>query len=125
MPALHFLSVISPLSLILEIGPWVLKEPGWCIWLVACGATAVLSAFDIFYYYGYSFPPISNLFIAILLYFVLILITHPRLPELHELMGRALVLSIITLFAAIAFTLIVGLFGRGKRLPSPIYYWRH
>ncbi|MGZ3597950.1 MAG: hypothetical protein ACXWMS_10355, partial [Syntrophales bacterium] len=83
----------------------------------ACGATAILSAFDIFYYSGFSVPPLSNLFIAILLYFVLILVTHPRLPELHELMGRALVLSIITLFAAIAFTLIVGLFGKGETPP--------
>jgi signal transduction histidine kinase len=83
----------------------------------ACGATAILSMFDVFYYYGYSFPPVSNLFIAILLYFVLILITHPRLPELHELMGKALVLSIITLFAAIAFTLIVGLFWKGEAPP--------
>jgi signal transduction histidine kinase len=84
---------------------------------VACGAVAVLSAFDIFHYYVYAFPPVSNLFIAILLYFVLILVTHPRLPELHELMGRALVLSIITLFATITFTLIVGLFGKGETPP--------
>ncbi|HET6459522.1 MAG TPA: ATP-binding protein [Syntrophales bacterium] len=84
---------------------------------VACGAAAILSTFDIFHYYGYAFPPVSNLFIAILLYFVLILVTHPRLPELHELMGRALVLSIITLFATIIFTLIVGLFGNGETPP--------
>jgi signal transduction histidine kinase len=84
---------------------------------VACAATAVLSAFDILYYYGYAFPPISNLFIAILLYFVLILITHPRLPELHELMARALVLSIITLFATVTIALIIGLFGKGESPP--------
>ena len=83
----------------------------------ACGAAVILSMLDVFYYYGYSFPPLSNLSIAVLLYFILILITHPRLPELHELMGRALVLSIITLFAAIAFTLIVGLFGKGETPP--------
>jgi signal transduction histidine kinase len=84
---------------------------------VACAATAVLSVFDILYYYGYAFPPISNLFIAILLYFVLILITHPRLPELHELMARALVLSIITLFATVTIVLIIGLFGKGESPP--------
>lgn len=84
---------------------------------VVCMATAVLSALDVLYYYGYSFPPASNLFIAILLYFVLILITHPRLPELHELMARALVVSIITLFATVIFTLIVGLFGKGISPP--------
>ncbi|HUH66202.1 MAG TPA: ATP-binding protein [Syntrophales bacterium] len=84
---------------------------------VACAATVALSLFDLFHYYGYSFPPLSNLFIAILLYFVLILVTHPRLPEVHELMGRALVLSIITLFATITFTLILGLFGKGETPP--------
>ena len=84
---------------------------------VACAATAVLSTFDIFHYYGYSFPPISNLFIAILLYFVLILITHPRLPELHEIMARALVVSVITLFATITIALIIGLFGKGEGPP--------
>ena len=84
---------------------------------VACAVTAVLSAFDILYYYGYSFPPVSNLFISILLYFVLILITHPRLPELHELMARALFVSIITLFATVTIVLIIGLFGKGESPP--------
>lgn len=84
---------------------------------VACTATAVLSILDLVYYYGYAFPPVSNLFIAMLLYFVMILITHPHLPELHELMARALVVSIVTLFAAIIFTLIAGLFGSGVSPP--------
>lgn len=84
---------------------------------VACIATAVLSTLDIVYYYGYAFPPVSNLFIAILLYFVMILITHPHLPELHELMARALVVSIVTLFSTIIFTLIAGLFGSGVSPP--------
>jgi two-component system sensor histidine kinase HydH len=83
----------------------------------ACLATAVLSTLDIVYYYGYVFPPVSNLFIAMLLYFVMILITHPHLPELHELMARALVVSIVTLFATIIFTLIAGLFGSGVSPP--------
>ena len=84
---------------------------------VACAAAAVLSSCDILYYYGYIFPPLSNLFIAVLLYFILILITHPHLPELHELMARALVVSIITLFATITIVLIIGLFGKGVTPP--------
>ncbi|MCX5844853.1 MAG: ATP-binding protein [Deltaproteobacteria bacterium] len=84
---------------------------------VACAATALLSSCDILYYYGYAFPPLSNLFIAVLLYFILILITHPHLPELHELMARALVVSIITLFATITIVLIIGLFGKGVSPP--------
>jgi len=84
---------------------------------VACAVAAVLSSCDILYYYGYIFPPLSNLFIAVLLYFILILITHPHLPELHELMARALVVSIITLFATITIVLIIGLFGKGVTPP--------
>ena len=84
---------------------------------LACAATVVLSFLDILYYYGYSFPPVSNLFIAVLLYFVLILITHSRLPEVHELMARALVVSIITFFATITIVLIIGLFGKGISPP--------
>jgi signal transduction histidine kinase len=84
---------------------------------VACGVTAALGSLDALYYYGYAFPPLSNLFIAILLYFVLILISYLRLPELHELMARALVVSIATLFAAVTITLVAGLFGKGTMLP--------
>ena len=84
---------------------------------VACGATAALNLLDIFYFFDYAFPPFSNLFTAVLLYFVLIFITHLQLPELHELMARALVVSIITLFATVTFTLVTGLFGKGSIPP--------
>lgn len=84
---------------------------------VVCTAVAVLSTLDVVYYFGYTFPPLSNLFISMLLYFVMILITHPHLPELHELMARALVVAIITLFATIIFTVIAGLFGSGVSPP--------
>jgi len=83
---------------------------------VACGLTAVLSTLDMISFYGYTVPPLSNLFIAVLLYFILIFITHPQLPELYELMAKALVLSIIILFATVTIILITGLFGKG---PSP------
>ena len=80
---------------------------------VACGLTAVLSNLDILHHFGYAVPPFSNLFIAVLLYFVMILITYVQLPELHELMARAFVVFIITLFAAATITLVTGLFGEG------------
>jgi signal transduction histidine kinase len=79
---------------------------------VACISTAILSAFEILSCLGVSFPPVSNIFVAVLLYFVMIMITHPHLPELHEFMARALIVSIITLFAAITFIIVVGLFGK-------------
>jgi len=81
---------------------------------VACGVTALLSAPDMLYYLGYEYPPLSNFCFAVLLYFILVLLTHLQLPELHELMGRALVVSIVTLFAAVTIIVVWGLFGTGK-----------
>jgi two-component system, NtrC family, sensor histidine kinase HydH len=78
---------------------------------VACAAVLMASAFDILHYTGFTFPPMSNLFIAGLLYFILIVTTHPRLPELYEIMARAVVVLVITLFAIFVFYLIIGLFG--------------
>jgi signal transduction histidine kinase len=85
---------------------------------MACTITAAVSLLDIFYYLGFRFPPISNLALAGLLYFVLIIILHPRLPELYEIMVRGLVLSVVTLFATSVFFFILGLFGT----ITPIYF---
>jgi signal transduction histidine kinase len=84
---------------------------------VACGVAALFGSFDTLSHYGYAFPPFSDLLIAVLLYFILILITHLKLPELHELMARALVVSIATLFASITIIVVTGLFGKGSVLP--------
>jgi len=83
---------------------------------VACGITATLSTLDVISFFGYYFPPLSNLFVAILLYFILIIITHLQLPELYELMAKTLVLTIIILFATATIMLVTGLFGKE---PSP------
>ena len=85
---------------------------------MACAITAAVSLLDIFHYLGFRFPPISNLALAGLLYFVLIIILHPRLPELYEIMVRGLVACVITLFATSTFFFILGLFGT----ITPIYF---
>jgi two-component system, NtrC family, sensor histidine kinase HydH len=85
---------------------------------MACAITAVVSLLDIFYYMGFRFPPVSNLALAGLLYFVLIIILHPRLPELYEIMVRGLVVSVVTLFATSVFFFILGLFGT----ITPVYF---
>ena len=85
---------------------------------MACAITAVISLLDIFFYMGFRFPPVSNLALAGLLYFVLIIIMHPRLPELYEIMVRGLVACVITLFATSVFFFILGLFGT----ITPIYF---
>jgi len=85
---------------------------------MACAITAAVSLLDIFHHLGFRFPPISNLALAGLLYFVLIIILHPRLPELYEIMVRGLVLSVVTLFATGTFFFILGLFGT----ITPVYF---
>ena len=78
---------------------------------IACALAAALSVSDIFHYYGYRIPSMSNIAIAMLLYFTLIIITHPRLPELHEIMVRAFIVLALVLFVTIIIYLITGLFG--------------
>jgi two-component system sensor histidine kinase HydH len=58
----------------------------------------------------YSLPPLFNLIIAGMLYFILIMITHPYLTELHDLTTRALVILIMTLFTTVIFYLVIGFF---------------
>ena len=64
-----------------------------------------------------SFPPLFNLIIAAILYFILIMITHTHLTELHDLMTRALVILIVTLFTTLFFYLIIGFFGQRPAPP--------
>jgi two-component system, NtrC family, sensor histidine kinase HydH len=65
----------------------------------------------------YTLPPLFNLIIAGMLYFILIMITHPHLTELHDLMTRALVLLIVTAFTTVIYYLVTGFFGPGPPPP--------
>ena len=70
----------------------------------------------------YSIPPLFNLVVAGMLYFILIMITHPHLTELHDLMTRALVILIVTLFTTIVFYLVIGFFGKGPAPPFTLVF---
>jgi signal transduction histidine kinase len=85
---------------------------------IACTLAAALSISDIFYYYGYKIPPMSNIAMAVLIYFTLIIITHPRLPEIHEIMCRALIILALVLFVTIIFYIVINLFGKNIMFPS-------
>jgi two-component system sensor histidine kinase HydH len=65
----------------------------------------------------YTLPPLFNLIIAGMLYFILIMIVHPHLTELHDLMIRALVILIVALFATVLFYLVIGFFSPGPAPP--------
>ena len=70
----------------------------------------------------YGIPPLFNLIVAGMLYFILIMITHPHLTELHDIMTRALVILIVTLFTTIVFYLVVGFFGKGPAPPITLVF---
>jgi two-component system, NtrC family, sensor histidine kinase HydH len=84
---------------------------------IALPIAALLSSLDIFYYLGFDFPPLYNLVLAALLYFVLLIIAYPHLTELHELMAKALLVSVVTAFAVILFYLVINLFGHTVQPP--------
>ena len=87
---------------------------------VAISATALLSLLDFFYLWGYEFPPLSNIFIAILIYFTYAVITHPQLMELKEFMARMLVKVLLTFAVTITLFIVIKLFARTAFSPFTI-----
>ncbi|HPC73106.1 MAG TPA: ATP-binding protein [Syntrophales bacterium] len=85
---------------------------------IACAVTAFISISDALHYLILGFPPFSNLAAAALLYFVLVIIVHPHLPEVYEIMGRALVIVVTSIIATVIFYLVIGLFGTA---PAPYF----
>ncbi|MDY0045414.1 MAG: histidine kinase dimerization/phospho-acceptor domain-containing protein, partial [Syntrophales bacterium] len=85
---------------------------------VAALATLLISASDIFHSMGYNVPAMSEISVAALVYFVLIIITYPKLPELYEIMMRALIIFILILFVTIVFYAIISIFGENRSYPD-------
>ena len=83
------------------------------VYLIIAGTAAIAT---------YSIPPLFNLVVAGMLYFILIMITHPHLTELHDLMTRALVVLIVALFTTIVFYLVIGFFGKGPAPPFTLVF---
>jgi signal transduction histidine kinase len=84
---------------------------------IACLVAALLSCFDFFFYFGLPLPTLSNIIIAALLYFILLIIAYPHLTRLNELLAKSLMIFILTTFATIVFYFVLGLFGRNVQLP--------
>lgn len=82
-------------------------------YLILAGAAAIVSA-GIF--------PLFSIVVSATLYFLLIMITHPHLTELHDLMTRALVILIVTMFTSGLFYLVIGFFGKGLRLSFTLVF---
>jgi len=84
---------------------------------IAFPVATLLSSLDALYYLGVGFPPLSDLMLAALLYFILLIIAYPHLTELHELMAKALLFSVVTAFAVVLFYLVINLFGHNVQFP--------
>lgn len=85
--------------------------------VIACIVAIILSTSDILNYYAVGIAPLSDIAIGALLYFMFLVITHPELPELYDLLLRSLMLFSLMLFATLVFYLVMGLFERGLHLP--------
>ena len=83
----------------------------------ACVITGVLSLTNIVHLYHPGVPPLSDIALAILIYFVLIIITYPRLPELYEIMVRGVIIFLLIIFVTVTFYLVLDIFGSGEELP--------
>jgi signal transduction histidine kinase len=79
--------------------------------IAACVVAAVFSLTDLLHYLGYGIPRLSDIAVAALLYFLLMVITHSELPELYEIMARALIIFTLILFSTVVFFIVIGLFG--------------
>jgi len=89
--------------------------------VIAMGATALLSLLDLFHaLWGYAFPPLSNIFIALFLYFIYAVITHPHLMELKEFMARMLVKVLLTFAVTITLFVVIKLFSGTPSSPFTI-----
>ncbi len=77
---------------------------------IAIGVTIILSVLDLFIIWGYAFPPLSNIFLAILIYFAYAVITHPQLMELKEFMARMLVKVLLTFAVTTTLFVVIKLF---------------
>ena len=83
-------------------------------YLVIAGATAVfLCSFDLFSYFGLPFPLLSDIVIAGLLYFTLLIIAYPHLTRLYELMAKSLMVLLLSVFATILTYFVLMILGKG------------
>jgi len=78
---------------------------------VSSGVALAFMVLDYLAGTGHRFFLHSNIIIAALIYLILMIITHPQLTALHDIMVRAMVVFFMTGFAALIFTIFTGLFG--------------
>jgi len=70
---------------------------------VVCGLAFVFSIFDILHGVGVGLPPLFDVALAALLYFLFIVVVHADLPELYEIMLQALFVLIVVMVSTAIF----------------------
>ena len=85
--------------------------------LIAVAVWGVLSISDSLQQAGFAVPALSEIGAAVLVYFVLIVIVYPKLPELYEIMARATIIFVLVLFVAGLFYAVAAVFGNA---PTPM-----
>lgn len=78
--------------------------------LSACPIAFMLGNIDLFNYWGLELPVVSGIVSSALLYFMLLVIAYPQLHELHDFLGRSLVIFVSTLAGTVIFYLTAGFF---------------
>lgn len=80
--------------------------------VIAAAVPVVMIGVDLAQTSGSGLSFHTNIILAMLVYFILMIITHPQLTELHDLMARALVIFLMTFFAAVIILAFTSLFGK-------------
>jgi two-component system sensor histidine kinase HydH len=70
---------------------------------VACGIACVFGVFDILHGAGVVIPPLFDVALAALLYFLFIVVVHAHLPELYDIMLQALFVLIVVMVSTAIF----------------------
>ncbi len=85
---------------------------------VAAVATLIVSLSDPLRDAGIDIPGLSEIALAALVYFILIIITYPKLPELYEIMMRAVIIFILIVFVTVVFYTVIAIFGTNGPFPD-------
>ena len=85
--------------------------------LFACPSAVIIGNIDLLNYFGFGLASLSGIVMAVLLYFILLIVAYPQLHELHDFFARALVIFVGTFLGVIIFYFAAGIFSNSQ-LPS-------
>ena len=85
---------------------------------IAAFAALLVSVSDPLHDAGMGIPGLSEIALAALVYFILIVITYPKLPEFYEIMMRAAIIFILILFVTVVFYTVIAIFGTNGPFPD-------